>query len=334
MTCEQRGTPRIEVGLASEDHIQPFEPPCGLQELQRGFAASARCRRQPPPQQLDSGLGELVGRLELRFRQHIRCRVECTCLEVGLRCREPPLDAYGRVGSQDRRPLQECCCRRQATACLRPTRRVLELGCDLTVGSRRRVRLVPDAMVRVRLGVSRRCERAVSRSPLRCRGGAIRGRSHQRVAEPHAGTDLEQLLHVGPGRSVRSDAQHLGGAPKQRAVPCGIGGRQQHQTLRCFGQRSDAAHVVVLDVTRHRGNGRRGETSGQLWSAHPSGQLEQSQRVATSLGNDPIANLLVELTGDRSREERSRVFNSESFERQRGQHGKQPVVDGLANRQQ
>ena len=68
------------------------------------------------------------------------------------------------------------------------------------------------------------------------------------------------------------------------------------------------------------------EATGQLAGAHLSRQLEQPQRVPPRLGHDPVANLLVELTGYGGGEQRSRVVLGEPLERQARQGGKQLLV--------
>ena len=146
------------------------------------------------------------------------------------------------------------------------------------------------------------------------------------MPEPHVGADLQQLLRIGRGRRIRSQSQRLCGTPQQRGVPGRVGRRQQHQLLGRLRQHPNPAQVVVLEpaleVARQVCLGRVGEAAGQLGFAHPSGQLQQPQRVSPGLGDDPVANPLVQVTRDRGRQQSPRVLVGEPFDGQRRQAGK------------
>jgi hypothetical protein len=77
-----------------------------------------------------------------------------------------------------------------------------------------------------------------------------------------------------------------------------------------------------LEVARQAGLGRVGEAAAQLGFAHPSGQLQQPQRVSPGLGDDPVANPVVQVTRDRGRQQSPRVLVGKPFEAQRRQAGK------------
>ena len=55
------------------------------------------------------------------------------------------------------------------------------------------------------------------------------------------------------------------------------------------------------------------EPAGPLRRSHPMGQLEQGQRVAAGLGDDPVPDPLVQPTGDDRGQQRSRVRIDQSL---------------------
>ena len=69
------------------------------------------------------------------------------------------------------------------------------------------------------------------------------------------------------------DAEPAACAQDQRRVAERLGGRQQHQALRSFGQLPDAPDVLVLDVRGKLAGGRKLESTGQLGSGHAPWQL-------------------------------------------------------------
>ena len=78
---------------------------------------------------------------------------------------------------------------------------------------------------------------------------------------------------------------------------------------------------LALETAGQAPLGRAGEAAGQLGFAHPSGQLQQPQRVSPGLGHDPVADPLVQVTGDRGGQQRPRVLIGKPFDGQRRQAG-------------
>jgi hypothetical protein len=146
------------------------------------------------------------------------------------------------------------------------------------------------------------------------------------MAEPYLRADLQQLLLIGRSRRIRSQPQCLCGPPQQRGVPGGVGRRKQHELLGRHRQHPNPAQVVILEpaleMARQACLGQAGETASQFGFAHPSCQLQQPQRVSPGLGDDPVANPLVQVTRDRGRQQRPRVRVGKPFDGQRRQAGK------------
>jgi hypothetical protein len=72
------------------------------------------------------------------------------------------------------------------------------------------------------------------------------------------------------------------------------------------------------------------ETTRQFGRAQPAGQLQQGERVASCLGDDPVAHLRIHPSADRRGQQRARVGIAEAGDGQPGQAGQLLVVAGLA----
>ena len=132
------------------------------------------------------------------------------------------------------------------------------------------------------------------------------------MAEPHPRAELDQPGRLGRRCRVRSDAQPLGCAQQQRDIADRLGGRGEQQLLRRSRKRLDAAQEALLDPTRQRRRVRQREAARQLRRRQPPGQLEQGERVAAGLGDDPVAYPLVQSPGDRGIEQRAGIAVSQA----------------------
>ena len=139
------------------------------------------------------------------------------------------------------------------------------------------------------------------------------------MAKPHACADLEQPRLCGGLGRVAIDARGRGGPPQQRRVADGVGGRQQHQPPRGAGELGDPLSVGVLDLVRHaRGVGQH-EPARELPRGEAPGQLEQGQRIASRLGNDPVAHARVKRTRHHRFEQRPGLGVGQSLQPHLGQ---------------
>jgi hypothetical protein len=71
------------------------------------------------------------------------------------------------------------------------------------------------------------------------------------------------------------------------------------------------------------------EASRQLPGHQPAGELEQRQRVAPGLGDDPVPHPLVEPTGDRRLEQRMRIAVTQPADQQLGHAREAVLLTGL-----
>ena len=137
--------------------------------------------------------------------------------------------ASRRVRGQGDRPLQERRRGRHSAAGLGPLGGPLELGGHVLVRPGRGGGQVPDPTVRFGLGVDRLGQGEVGGAAVLGGPGGVRGGAHQRVPEPHAGVDLEQLLVSAGAAAVGPRPTEVRRPPQQGGVPGGVRGRQQHQ---------------------------------------------------------------------------------------------------------
>ena len=217
-------------------------------------------------------------------------------MQVRVRGGQGAVGAAGRLLGQRHRALQERRRTGQPGAGLGALGGALELGGDGLVRPGGRGGQVPDPPVRVGLRVDRLGQGAVRGPALLRRARGVGGRPHERVPEPHPGADLEQLL--GPSRLGRVVAEAERAAPPATAAWGRRSGRRPRsaaQPLGGLGQRPHPPQVVVLEQPGGERRGPEGEAAGQLGVGHPADQLEQRQRVAAGLRDEPVADPLVEV---------------------------------------
>jgi hypothetical protein len=83
-----------------------------------------------------------------------------------------------------------------------------------------------------------------------------------------------------------------------------------------LGQSADPPQVLLRQPTREIAAAGRREAPGSLRRAHPLRELHECERIARGLGDDPVAHVIVEPTGDCSRQQGARIRLVKSLERQ------------------
>ena len=149
----------------------------------------------------------------------------------------------------------------------------------------------------------------------------VNGGADQRMAEGDPGSNGEQPVGFGRGGSLVGDAKASGCPPQQRRVADRVGSSQQEQAPGRLGQRRDPAQEALFDPARQRPRAGQPEPACQLRRCHPVGQLEQRQRVAVGLGDDPVADPLVQPAGDDRGQQRPRIVVVQPGQVQPGQPG-------------
>ena len=165
----------------------------GRSQQQPGRIASVAPVQSDLPAQ-DVHLRELpdVHRASFDGHQHPQSRIKSPGVGLGPRCLQQSLGAASRVGSQQRRALQECGRSGHAPAAPCPVRGGLELVGDCFVGSRGRVGQVPCPTVRIQGWVCHRRQGPVQLTSLWNGCGAVGARTHQRMPELNVGPELDE----------------------------------------------------------------------------------------------------------------------------------------------
>ena len=163
---EQRRGERVHVRLARDARRPAVQPAGGGQQQRDRVGASARDERQLRSQQVDPRSLQLVERPGLGHGQHPASRAELAGQQVRLSGRQRASPTSRQVGRQRDSALQEGRRGGDASASLRATRRALELGGDVFVGSRCRQRAVPRAPIGVGLRIAHLSQRFVHPLPV------------------------------------------------------------------------------------------------------------------------------------------------------------------------
>ena len=146
------------------------------------------------------------------------------------------------------------------------------------------------------------------------------------MAEAHPPAQLDQPGVLGICCGVGRNPLPPGRAPQQGHVAGRLGRRGQQQPLRLGLQRPELPEKAGLDAAGQRPRVGQPETARQLGPAQPPGQLQQRQRVAAGLGDDPVADLGVQPPADRRGQQRARVGIPQPGNGQPGQAGQLIVV--------
>ena len=256
-------------------------------------------------------------------------------VELRLRRGERARSAPARVGRQLGRALQERRGGRDAAARLGPAGRPLQLAGHLLVGPGGRVRR--DARPADRGPAARRSPRPARDGRRGARARAPPGRRPSAPAD--AGTAPARRSRPGPPPAAGSAASSpipSRSAARHSSVTSPTGSAAASSSRRCVSAGSGSSRRRKLCSIRLRQRPRAGqpEPAGQLRRGQPARQLEQRERVAARLGDDPIADPRVERPGDRRVQQRAgrRRRPSPSITQLR-QPVERGLVAGLAHRE-
>ena len=236
--------------------------------------------------------------------------IECSRAEAGLGGRQRSVGSAGGVARQRDRTLQEGGGGGLATSCLRPEGRALQLAGHVLVGPGGRSSQMPCAAIRIAVPIRRLCQCQVRRSPLPLVSGPVHGRARQRVAERHALPHRQQLVRC-VDRGER-DSEPITCALQEQRVTHRLGRGEQQQPSRVLRKRPQAPGIAVLDPLREITSDRHPEPAGQLRGRKSPGQLDQGERVAMRLRENPVADLLVQREAHRRAQQRAGVAVHES----------------------
>ena len=324
---------RLEVRVAREPGIERHEALRGVEQQRRRVAAAREGERDLGAEALRAGTVQRVQRGELGGREQRLGFLRCPRFQLGLRRGHRSRTASGGVRGQLGRSLQECRGGRDPAPRLGPVGGALELGRHALVEARRRVRSMPRSPIGIRLGIGRRSQRAMRLLSFVQRRRPVHRRAYEGMPEPHPRTQLDQPGALRRLGRVRPDAEVLGRAPEQRDVADGLGRRRQQQPLRLRLQRPEPSQEALLDADRQRTRRGHPEPAGELGRRQPARQLQQRQRVAARLGDDAVADALVDAPPDADREQPVRIVVADALHDQCGQAVELAGVAGIAHRE-
>ena len=316
-TDHDRGPQRVEVGLACERGVERLEPLGGL-EQQRGRVAAASHREGDlRAEEVHAGAVEFVERSGLRRGQQSEGRVGRAGVVRGLRRGQRALRAARGLGRQFGRALQKGGGRRQAPARAAPGRP------SAPARARRLRRGSPSRARGARRGDrDRRPDRSPPPAPGARSGDSARmppGRSPSAPADgetaparrPRADPPRTQvspprlraraalrLATASPGRRRARPPRPAAAAASPAGAPRGAGGSSARYGL---------PGVARLDVRI-----RPAASSG----CQPQRQLEQRERIAARLGDDPVAHFLVQRHPDGRGQQRPRIILTQTVDHQ------------------
>src|SRR4051812_33083968 len=131
------------------------------------------------------------------------------------------------------------------------------------------------------------------------------------MPESDPGSYLDQLGVFCGGERALFDAEPVSRAPDERRVADRLGPRQEPEAPRWLRQLADPLEIVILEVAREVRHSEELEAARQLRCADAARQIEQSERVAARLGDDAVADAIVEPTRHGSDEQRACVVLTE-----------------------
>jgi hypothetical protein len=138
-------------------------------------------------------------------------------------------------------------------------------------------------------------------------GGVVDRRAHERVPEPHPATDLDQPGRLGGRGRVAFDAELLGRSPEHGHVADRLGRGREQKPLRLGRQRFGSPQEALLDAAHQRRRVGQPEATRHLCRREGLRQLQQRERVAAGLGQDPVPDPLVEPPREPGREQLTSV---------------------------
>ena len=158
---------------------------------------------------------------------------------------------------------------------------------------------MPGATVGIEKRVGRVGERPVHVTAVPRVRRAVDGRAHERMREPNAQAELDQSGGLGRPAGLAADPETLGGAPQQAQIAQRLGCRRQEEKPRVGRKHLDPLQEGVLDAARQGARVGEPVSARELRRRQPARQLDQGERVAAGLAEDPRLHPLVEQAGNR-----------------------------------
>ena len=134
------------------------------------------------------------------------------------------------------------------------------------------------------------------------------------MAEDHPHAELQQVFRFDGLRDRFGDLELPGCPPYHRRVAGRVGRRYQQQAARIIRQPGQTPRKALLDARGQRRRRRQPEPARQFDRRQPARQLQQGERVAVRLENDPIQHVLIQTSGQDRLQQRPRIAMPEGLD--------------------
>ena len=131
----------------------------------------------------------------------------------------------------------------------------------------------------------------------------VHGGADQRMAEANRVADGDELPGLGRGARLQGEAQFLARPGEQAGIPGGVGGRGEQQGLGGGWELADLPQVTLLELAAQRYRLSRQRVAVELADGEFLPDLNERQRVAPRLGDDPVGCLVAQQRPSRRREQ-------------------------------
>jgi hypothetical protein len=139
------------------------------------------------------------------------------------------------------------------------------------------------------------------------------------MPERHPRADHQQPIGLRGGRRVRPDAEPPGRQPHQHRVTRRLRRRDQQQLPGRRRQGLAPLEEGLFDPARQPWRAQDTEPARQVFRRQPARQLQQRQRVAPRLRDNPVNHPLIQPNAKDFAQQRPRVGISETLDNQLGQ---------------
>ena len=285
---------RFQVGLTRCPDIEGLERSGRVDEQLRRVGGAADVQCDLSAQALRDRAVELIERALRRGRDEVGRSVGQTDQPLRPRRRQRTLGAASWLGRELGGALEERGGGSETSTRLRPAGGGFQVVGHVLVQRKRRVCSVPGAAVRVERRIGDRRKLAVRASPLLGRHSPVDGRPKKWMPEGDSRPDLDQVGLYRRSSRVGGNAESRSGAPEQQRIAERLGGGNEEQLLGLRGQPADSAEEARFDTARERHRVRTGEATDEARRRDAARELEERQRVAAALRDDPIEDALVE----------------------------------------
>ena len=158
---------------------------------------------------------------------------------------------------------------------------------------------MPGPSVGIGLDVGRGRERTVRLPALGIAGAVVDRRADQRVPKAQRWSGTDEVFGLGGQDRALVEVEVVSGPPHERRVAGRLGRGDEQKSLRFGGQLADLTQKSRFEVPADGQRLGEHRDARQLVGRQRSRQLEQRERVAERVGENPIADAALDRSRDR-----------------------------------